>query len=186
MNSFINIQKEFKPTENFWDLNPHLIYIKPFSLLYNRDKSKNKTDSSKDMWCILWLSDPDEDVNKYYRLPMEDRLDVCKEFNPTFSEEEDVVATCIQEYEEKCLTTIERAYKQEKEKLVKRAEFLRKAEYNFDTMKGLDDAYSKSKKIWDDYARIEKDFFENKNKTTRIFGGRKQTLRERGQIIPDK
>lgn len=187
MNSFINIVKEFSPTANFWELNPHLIYVKPFSNLYNNDESPDKNNSSKDMWCILWLSDPDEDTNKYYRLPYEDRIDVCKEFNPSFNSDDELVRECISSYQYVCLTSIERVLKEEKEALVKRAEFLRSVEYNFDTMKALDEARAKSFQLWKNYEKAEKDFLSSKKSDLRIFGNRKMTLREKGQIIaPEK
>jgi len=84
MNNFINIKKSTDPTINFWGLNPHLIYMRPYSILYNMDESKNKEDSSKTMYCIVWIIDPDEDTNKYYRLPEEERIEICKNLQPNF------------------------------------------------------------------------------------------------------
>lgn len=184
MNTFINIKKDFSPNENFWDLNPHLIYVKPFSTLYNLDDSKDKIKSSKDAWCILWMSDPDEDTNKYYRLPYQDRLEVCQEYNPEFDDSKDIIKTCLEAYPEICLTAIERAYKLEKDQLVKRANFLAEAEYNFETMKSLEYAKGNTYKIYKDFERIEKEYFASKKTENRIFGGRKASPRERGMIRP--
>ncbi len=186
MNSFINVKKDFNPKENFWDLNPHLIYVKPFSIPYNEDRSSNKEESSKDMWCILWMSDPDEDVNKYYRLPYNERLDVCKEFNKEFNEEKEIIKDCINAYPEKCLSTIERAYKMEKDQLAKRAEFLAEADYNFETMKSLDHAKGITYKIYKDFERIEKEYFASKKSENRILGGRRASPREKGIIRPSE
>jgi hypothetical protein len=66
MTSFSTLNKT--QSGNFWELNPHMIYVEPFSSLYQADKTKDKSKSSSDMWCVLWLTDPDEEVNKYYRI----------------------------------------------------------------------------------------------------------------------
>jgi hypothetical protein len=50
---FINVGT-FNINHNFWELNPQIIYINPFRKLYERDKSKDKLISSKEMWCV-WL-----------------------------------------------------------------------------------------------------------------------------------
>lgn len=184
MNTFINIKKDFSPNENFWELNPHLIYVKPFSYLYNRDESENKIVSSKEMWCILWMSEPDEEVNKYYRLPVPDRLEVCNEYNPEFNIEDEEITECIAAYPEVCLSSIERAYKMEKDQLVKRAEFLSTVEYSLADLRDLDYAKGMTYKIYKDFDRIEQEYFASKRTESRIYGGRKASPRERGLIQP--
>ena len=186
MNSYILIKKEFNPELNFWELNPHLKYVKPFSQLYKEDKSKNKEQSSKTMWCIVWMVDPDEDINRYYRLQEDLRMETCKEFNPKFNENDPLTKECWDAYPNVCLTTIERILKEEKEFLVKRSEFLRNVAYDFDTMKMVDEARSKSKKLMEDFEITEKKFVEAKQKDVRIHGNRKQTAREQGRIKPDE
>ena len=49
----INVSKIFDIENNFWDQNPHMKILEPFSRLFKRDKSKNATNSSKEMWCIF-------------------------------------------------------------------------------------------------------------------------------------
>lgn len=182
MNSFINVKKTFDPTINYWELNPHLIYLKPYSVLYNEDKSKDKVNSSKTMWCITWMIDPDEDTNKYFRLNEEQRIEVCTEFHSEFDFNNELVQEIVQAYPEDCLTIIERSLRDTKEFIRKRDKFIKTQEYNFDTMKDLDDAAAKSVKILQDYEKIEKQFLEEKSKGIRIKGGRQQTAREAGRI----
>ena len=181
-NSFINVKKSFDPSFNYWELNPHLIYLKPYSILYNEDKSKNKEESSKIMWCVTWMIDPDEETNKYYRLDEERRLEVCKEFQPKFDNTDELVQSIMVSYPEDCLTVIERSLRDTKEFMRKRDKFIKSQEYNFETMKELDDAATKTIKIYQDYEKIEKVFTEEKNKSTRIRGGRQETARESGRI----
>lgn len=185
MNTFVSIRAEYSPTLNFWELNPHMIYVSPFNHLYDRDKSKDRVESSKHMWCIVWMSDPDEDTNKYYRLPTADRIDTCKRFNPLFDLEDDLIQTCITAYPDVCLTTIERALKAEKEFLDKRGMFLRNAEYGYDTMTMLDNAASKTSKILEQYDKVYQQFVESKRKSVQVHGGRQLTGREKKIIKPD-
>lgn len=182
MNSFINIKKTFDPTINYWELNPHLVYLKPYSVLYNEDKSKNKEESSKTMWCVTWMIDPDEDTNKYFRLPEDQRIEVCKEFQPLFDYNSDLIQEICIAYPEDCLTIIERSLRDTKEFIRKRDKFIKSQPYDFTTMKELDDAAGKSIKILQDYEKIEKQFLEERAKGIRIKGGRQQTAREAGRI----
>lgn len=185
MNNFINIKKSTDPTINFWGLNPHLIYMRPYSILYNLDESKNKEDSSKTMYCIIWIIDPDEDTNKYYRLPEEERIEICKNLQPNFDKEEDLTKQIMERYPEDCMTIIERSLRDTKELIRRRDLFLKNSEYNFDTMVQIDNAIGKGVKLLEDFDKIEKRFIESKNTGMRIHGGRQQTPRERGRINPE-
>ena len=105
--SFTNIRKDFDPKQNFWDINPQLTMYKPFSKLYKRDKSKNKEQSSKEMWTIMFLSDPDDMVNKFARIPYNERLEMLKEeYYPEFDEEDEDIAECLEKYPMECLTAV--------------------------------------------------------------------------------
>lgn len=182
--SFINLKIDTNPNLNFWELNPHLIYVYPYSKLYEEDKSKTKNESSKTMWCITWMSHPDEDVNRYYRLNETDRLNTCLKFHPSFDMNNEIIKECYDVFPEHCLSTIEKALKGEKEFLIKRGEFLRNAEYNYDTMTALDNAVSKTSKIIEQFDSIYQKFIESKKKTVTLIGGRQQTAREKNQIKP--
>lgn len=182
MNTFINIKKEFKPDQNFWELNPHLRFLNPFSKLYSEDDSKNKNTSSKTMWCIFYLSEPDEDINLYYRLSEEDILKVCKEFHPDFNLEDELILECVSTYPEICLTVIERLLKTTKDLFKKRNKFLKEADYNFETMTAIDNAIAKTPKMEEDFDKIVQKYNESKNTEIQIHGGRKLTAREKKTI----
>ena len=55
----------FSPGSNFWELNPIAIVI--FKDFYDRDKSKNKDNSSRIMWAISLYLDMNE-ANMYRNL----------------------------------------------------------------------------------------------------------------------
>lgn len=168
--------------KNFWEVNPQLVYIAPFNSLYATDKSKEKEKSSKDMWCIFFMTDPDEEKNKFYRIPEKERLEMLKEiYHPAFKEEDELIAECILKYPSICMTAVERALKDEKDALAKRAKFLASAEYDYGTMKDLDNAFSKTSKIYENFEAIEERFLKQKSHS-RVKGGRRESASEKGLI----
>lgn len=185
MNTFINIKKDFKPNLNFWELNPHLKYVRPFSELYAEDISKDKEISSKHMWCVFYLSEPDEDINLYYRLPLDQLKDVCKNFNPDFDDENEIIQRCIKEYPEICLTVMERMLKITKELFKRRSAFLKEAEYDFSTMKVIDAAIAATPKLEEDFDKVVQKYKEEQNKSIQLLGNRKQSARELKRIQVD-
>jgi len=180
---FVNIKKDYSENQNFWDLNPLMINVDPFRQLYSKDKSKNKEVSSKHMWCIVWMSDPDEEVNKYYRVPLEERLEICKNFNKDFSLTDKLIEPCLEKYPYLCLSADELAYKQQKDQLIEISKFLSQQEISFDTVESIIKLKSMLPKIYADFEKVEKLFIKTKSEN-RIHGGRKQTVRERGGIVP--
>jgi len=168
--------------KNFWEINPQLVYMLPFSTLYNKDKTKDKLNSSKTMWCVYFMSDPDEEENKFYRIPEKDRIIMLQEtYNKEFDIEEELIKECLLQYPIICLTAVERSLKNEKDALTKRADFLVKADYNFETMKDLDNAYSKTSKIYENFETIETRFLKHKSQS-RVKGGRRESASEKGLI----
>jgi len=185
MNSFINVRKEFNPELNWWDINPHMIHVRPFSKLYADDESKNKKTSSKHMWCIFFMNEPDELLNLYFRLPEDQRLEVCKTYNPEFDITNELIFECSNSYVEVCLTLIEQTLKNTKDMFHKRNAFLKTADYNFETMTQLDNAIAKTPKLEEDFDKVYQKYLAQQNKKVQLHGGRNQTLREKKLIRPD-
>jgi hypothetical protein len=174
-----SIQYEVK---NFWEANPQLVYMFPFSALYEGDESKDKEVSSKNMWCVYFMCDPDEEENLFYRMSVQERIDMLKvTYNPEFDEVDELIALCVTSYPDICLNAVERALKNEKDALTKRADFLVKADYNFETMKDLDNAFSKTSKIYENFENIEERFLKHKSQS-RVKGGRNESASEKGHI----
>lgn len=185
MNSFINIKKDFNPNMNWWVLNPHMIHVSPFSRLYAEDTSDNKDVSSKHMWCIYFMLEPDELINLYYRLPEDKRYETCRNFNPDFNIENDLILECMTAYPDVCMTLIEQTLKNTKDMFHKRNAFLKTVEYNFDTMTALDNAIAKTPKLEEDFDKVYQKYVEQQNKRVQLHGGRNQTLREKKLIRPE-
>ena len=53
---------------NFWEVNPQFKIYYPFHLLYDKDKSKDKDFSSRQMWTVFFMCDPDEHDNIIYTI----------------------------------------------------------------------------------------------------------------------
>ena len=184
MSSFAGINKS--QSGNFWELNPHMVYVEPFASLYNLDKTKSKEDSSKDMWCILWMTDPDEEVNKYYRIvDKEERLDICKAFHPKFDPDHPLVIEALEKYPFLCLTADELAYKLQKDQLIEISHFLAKQVIDLTNIKEIIDLKAKMPKIYQDFEKVDKLFVKNKSDSARVWGRKNQTAREKGILLPD-
>ena len=170
--------------ENFWTSNEHLTLIKPFSTLYNNDKSKDKLQSSKDMWCILWLSHPDEEENKYYRLPEQEKLEVCKEYNKTFDVEDSIIVSCIEKFPELFDDSITRAYKESKDQLIEISRFLNTQKLTLEDAGEIIKLKSLLPKLFQEFDKLEQQFKKSKSQQ-RVHGGRAKTQRERNRFIPE-
>ncbi len=171
------IPKDIK--SNLWEVNPHLIYLKPFSQLYLQDKD------SKHLWCIIWLSHPDEEDNKYYRLPDDERLQVCMDFNPKFNVEDPLIQECIDRVPDLCLDSVQQVYKESKDQLLKINRFLNKQEINLENVEQLVKVKAGMPKIFKEFGDIEKQFQKSKS-DQRVHGGRAKTIREKKYLQPEE
>lgn len=186
---------------NFWKLNPQLQYIKPFNKLYESDESINKDLSSKTMWCIVFMCEPDEEINKFLRIPEKERYEMLKEtFFSLFDMDDKLIKECLDEYPILCMSSVQRALKDEKEMLMKRASFIKSQEYTLDTYdvvtgqggrpvrvtmpgtaKQLDTMHKATKSIMDNFKLIENEFFTEKSKS-QLKGNRQESKSEKGEI----
>jgi len=106
--------------------------MKPYSELYKADKSKNKEQSSKDIWVIVLLTDPSPE-NIFYRMKVEERVEMLKEtYNKKFNLDDKLTKLCYDSFPNDNLDSVEKAFKDEIDSLVKRSIFLSAAEYTFD------------------------------------------------------
>lgn len=202
MSTLTNIKKEYTPDKNFWELNPQLIIMQPFSKLYNRDKSKDKENSSKEMWSIFFCCEPDEEINKFYRIPLLERQKMLKEtLVPKIDWEEDLdIIECLNKYPIICLSAIERALKEEIDNMVAWSEFIRREsrELTLDKtqivngkaiiIKGnaaqVANLKAKTPKLYEQYEKLEEKFIKQKTEA-RLRGGRKKSKREKGELFTE-
>ncbi len=188
---------------NFWMSNFQMSFVLPFKKLYDKDKSKNKNDSSVRMWSIWQFADPSFH-NKLNRLSDEEKLEAIKFFDPKFDYKDPFTEECIEFYKEKCLSPVAKAFLEEEKSMVKRAKAIVETDYTFDknvkddsgklifvmgrplvekgTATELDRMRANSLKIYQQYATIKKIFEEEQN-AVRVKGGRGETLAEKGELI---
>lgn len=192
--NFVEIVKEFKPELNFWELNPQIRYIEPFNEVYELDKGKEE--SSNIMWVTFFMCDPDNEKNKFYRYKIEERKKFIEEnFYPDVDWESELLVKSMEAYPQKCLTAIQKALKEEIDSMTERAKVLRETEYTVTkteiinnkavritgTAKELDDARAKTISLYENYRKLEEEFFQEKA-STRVRGGRTLTKAETGEI----
>lgn len=190
--SFSKVNKPIDFKTNWWDLNPWMTKYKPFSKLYARDKSKDKMHSSNEMYVIFIMNDPDEELNIFYRIPEEERMEMLvDEFGVDADMDDEVFAECFNAYPWECLTAVERAFKIEKDQLIKRSKLIKDTELTLDrtqilgdrsvTIKGtasqINTLQKDFPKIMQQYEEVEQRFIKEKQKV-HVKGGSKLSKAE--------
>lgn len=188
--SFVNVDKAYRPDSNFWELNPQLAIMPPFDKLYKEDDGGDL--SSKKMWCIFFMSDPDEDDNKFYRVPIRERKEMLREvWCPEIDWEDEVIQECLTRYPYVCLTTLQRDLKEQKEMLIRINKYLDDLPLTIDTSDGktkipgtitqITKAKKELKVIYDYILQLEEQVSGEKSKT-QVYGGRQETFSEQKLI----
>jgi hypothetical protein len=187
--NFTNITKKTKPEENFWELNPQIQYLTPFNKL--KDEFK---DSSQHMWAIFFMSDPDEDINKFYRYDLEKRKEQINNFYSKIKWEDPLFIECLESYPFECLNSIQRSLKDELDSLKDRTRLIRHTKLTLDytdpdtgrTIKGttaqIDTMRAKSEKIYEQLEKAQNKFFKQKDEEIRVRGGRAESFSEKGLV----
>lgn len=186
--SFTNITKKTKPTEDFWELNPQIQYISPFNKL--KDSFK---DSSQHMWAIFFMSDPDEDINKFYRYDLEKRKEQINNYYSKIKWNDPLFQECLEAYPFECLNAVQRALKDELDSLRQRARLIKDTPYTLDettiengravNIKGtatqLDRMRKDTAKIYEGLEEAQNKFFKQKDEEIRVRGGRAESFSEK-------
>jgi len=201
--NFVTAQPPFDIRINFWDKNYQIALMSPFKKLYQRDKSKDKDISSKEMWC-LWLWCDTSSENKMRRLNEDTKKDAILTYYPEFDFDDEVIKECIEKYELFLLTPAAKAFKEEEESLIKRAKFIKNTEYTFDsvekdakgavvyvagkpmvrkgTAKDLDSMRANTLKLYQQYDEVRKMFIDEES-NLRIWGGGTESLLDSAGLI---
>ena len=120
----------FDITANFWKIYPQ--FKISFGNLYSKDKSKDKTDSSKIMWAIALFADNSK-TNIYRNLSLQERMNLIAEDylkNPKFDWRS--VDNEIELYKKLNLTKNQRNLLDIEDKLDQRTTVLKNTSYNID------------------------------------------------------
>ena len=120
---------------NFWEHYPNFKMANPFKKLYTSDKSKNKTISSKKMWCIALIYDRS---SMYYNLPehtsdREGKVDIIigdNDLTPWYKQMGDEFFALRDMYIKLTETVSMRSLRELEEKLDERSKFLKETKYD--------------------------------------------------------
>jgi hypothetical protein len=173
------IINSFSPTANFWKNNPQLtIHFKKF---YDDDTTKDKERSSKIMWAIAFLVDPNEN-NTFRNMKYNDKLEVLKtnylnEKNFSWLKYDSLIET----YKQKVLTISELALHVLNRKLEERINLINDTPLNLQNAELIDKIQlntTKIKKEIKDFERLLKE--EDSSTTTK--GNKKISLLDSGDL----
>lgn len=191
------------PSINYWIANPQVRYIKPFDDIYKIDDGGEL--SSKYMYIITFMCDPDEQENKYFRMSEEVRRINLESFYKGVNWDLSEFKAGLDAYPYECLDSIQRALKEELESIKVRAQLISETPYTLDdylrdeegvmildktgkpismkgTWKQLDDMRKATVKIYDDLDLTIAKYASKRSDDIRVRGGRKETPHERGLI----
>ena len=102
---------QYDPSLNFWAANPAMKM--PFQDVFSQDRSRDKQDSSKLMWGVVGLCDPN-DYNPFSK--MEERADRLKDIRASYWDDEfyerkqDRIKECADRYDSLFYTSTEKQF----------------------------------------------------------------------------
>lgn len=187
--------KIWNTDENYWVLHPIMKTIKVFRQFYEKDKSKDKKESSKIMWAIALLLDPN-DANPWRNSNILDRdILIREEFleNPKFNWDHPEIEELKEAYKEFCLTIAEKELIAFEKKLNQRGRFIDNTDYSMDSYsedtgrvtKGTADQLDKmmlnTSKIFEQYTEIKNNLIKEQSEGT-LRGGAEESASEKGEL----
>lgn len=188
------VSTPISPDDNFWELNPFLKIIPPYSKLY---KEYGEELSSKYMLAVFLMSDPDEDANPFFRMDENYRKTIIKEEYVDIDWDDSLIIECLESYPFDCMDSVQRAFKEEKEQLKIRARFIKDTPITLDrteveldgngkkyainikgTVAQLETLRKNTENVYKQYENVENKFIKGKQSAT-ARGGRKLTNSEK-------
>lgn len=177
-NNMKGLITNFDYRENFWEINPSFISVKQFGSLYEDDNSKGKKDSSQIMWAVAFYCDVNEN-NVWRNLDNSEKIELIKEdVLKSKKFEWQSLKPLLDTYKSLILSTAERKLVDFYNKLEERTEFINKTPYDLENGEQLDKMLSNTKKLYDLYFEIKKEF-EADDKGGNVKGDRKESASER-------
>lgn len=194
--SFAKVNKPINPDDDFWELNPWLKIHPPYSKLF---KKLGAEESSKVMIAVFLMCDPDEEMNPFFRMDEMTKRQVIEEQYCKVDWDDPLVMECLDSYPFDCLTSVERIFQEEKEKLKERAKFIKATQYKLDlpdnpeeldkdlvtTQIRIIDLLEKMAKntesIYAQYEKVEEKFIQGKSSAI-AKGGRRLSRAEKREV----
>ena len=194
--SFAKVNKPVNPDDDFWELNPWLKIHPPYSKLY---KELGAKESSKVMIAVFLMCDPDEEMNPFFRMDEMTKRQVIEEEYVKVDWDDPIITECLDSYPFDCLTSVERIFREEKEKLKERAKFIKATQYKLDipdnpedldkdlvtTQIRIIDLLEKMAKntesVYAQYEKVEEKFIQGKSSAI-AKGGRRLSRAEKREV----
>lgn len=194
--AFAKLNKPPTPDDDFIGNNPWFRIQPPYSTLIKKygDEVANKY-----LIGIFLMCDPDEEANPFFRMDEEYRKKVISETFVAIDWEDELISKCLDSYPFDCMDSIERAFKEEKEKIIERSKFIKSTQYQL-SLPEEDDVIDKdliatqikiitliesmqknTESIYKQYERVEEKFIQGKS-TASVRGGRRMTRAEKREI----
>jgi hypothetical protein len=169
----------FQPEMNFWELNPELKYPEVLNDFYLKDKSKDKSESSKVMNAIYLLLDKE---SRYRELPEKERRGlIVKDYLKNITFNWDSVKHLQDFYIKLTTSKAKKLLRNWELKLEERDEYIGNLKYDDDTAEHLDKMMSKTQSIWEQYLSILNEV-EKEEGAGNVKGGGVESLSETGRI----
>lgn len=177
----MSVLNNFDLNSNFWEVNPQFKIPKIFREFYTKDKSKNKTESSKIMWAIALLVD-NSDNNIFRNFTEEDKKMLIQEDFLNLSEFDwNKYKDLIEYYESMNLSKAEKSLRIYEMKLEERNQFIANTKYDLDNAKTLDSIISSTKSIFDLIYKL-KDDIEREKQSGKTKGSFTESASESGVV----
>lgn len=194
--AFAKLNKPPTPDDDFIGNNPWFRIQPPYSTLIKKygDEAANKY-----LIGIFLMCDPDEEANPFFRMDEAYRKKVINETFVAIDWEDELISKCLDSYPFDCMDSIERAFKEEKEKIIERSKFIKSTQYQL-SLPGEDEDIDKdliatqikiitliesmqknTESIYKQYERVEEKFIQGKS-TASVRGGRRMTRAEKREI----
>lgn len=171
----MSIVNNFSTDANFWDANPMLKLPLPFKELYDEDKSKNKNKSSRIMWAIALVYDPE---SKFINLPLPTRMLLVRDefIGDTEFNFEDYLDQRTM-YEELVLTPARRQLVEWNRIMDEKSALLRSMRYTKETWEMIEKMLISNVKLYDELERISESL-EKEGNEGQVKGGAVESASE--------
>jgi hypothetical protein len=181
INPLANYNADSKTIQNYWEFDNQLATIGIFKDLYQSDKSKKKTTSSRIMWAVAFFQHPESRLINFSTTEKKDIIesDITKE-----PMDWNDLATYITAYKNLYYTQATRSLENWKVKLEERDEYLNSLPYkdlDLDSAKLLDTLLANTPKLYKQYDEIKQQISDEESKG-RTKAGIQESASEQGLI----
>lgn len=175
----MNLLNNFDIKSNFWKINPQLCILGEFASLYDADKSKDKSESSKIMWAIALILDTE---SKFFNLPVDERKRVvAKDYLKSPSFDFGSYKPQMNAYEKLTMTPAKRQLVEWSRIMDEKSELLKTLNYTVETWEIIEKMLKSNKDLYAELQRIS-ELLINEGERGIMKGGSEESATEAGDI----